>query len=251
MENLPTEIHREIQVYLPPREARNYGLVIRGYHKLEASDLKRLYQNLTLEDVIRSGDFTGFKYLLEHGASLDLTLISLLISLERIKMLMVTISSSIDNAYCAVVSAIEQNNTTLAAYLINYRYYNQYHRDIFLSFSAYYGNLDLVIKLVRQHHAHAHPSYHSPTAIAVAASRGHLEVVRFLSKYASDCPNVILLAAEGGYMDIIKFILDGGGYVSDVAYERMRPQLALIGQPQAVEYLENWFRERELSYAFD
>ena len=123
-----------------------------------------------------------------------------------------------------------------------------------LGLAASGGHLDVVTFLIQAGADKEKPRNDGMTALGVAASRGHLDVVICLldagadkEKPQKDGMTAVILAAAAGHFDVARLLLEHGG---DVDSAGRRPDLALQrGHVDIIRLMRNLLTEHHESFA--
>lgn len=68
---LPLEIYRYIQMYLPKPDIYNFQIAIPGLPHFNSAELKKIYSNYTIEELVTDGDLRGVRYLIESQGTIN------------------------------------------------------------------------------------------------------------------------------------------------------------------------------------
>lgn len=239
---LPVEIHREIQSYLPAKEARNYGLVVRGLHLLGTPELSKIYQTATLKEVIETGDFSGFQYLIQNGANLNQEDMDLAIALNRFRMLKAYYETDPDiGTLTEIIVFSILSNPQLALKFIEDIPIARLPADELLALAAHNQNYKIMMLLLKKganinyhdgeillsairhknsrltnflisHGANIHARNEAPLILAVHTK--NLPLAHFLLSHDANLhvrsENPLILASQTGNLDMVKLLVKYG-----------------------------------------
>lgn len=153
MNEIPADIVRCIQYYLPNPDYANFRRVCRNVN-IESERLYRLYHNKWLSDLIKEGDLIGVKYLIENGLDIH------------------------SNSDCALRWASSDGQFEIVKYLVEKGANVNIWIDYPLRWASRNGHFEIVKYLVEKG-ADVHAMRDS--ALRSALENGHSKMVEYLT----------------------------------------------------------------------